>query len=89
MSFNNIKRSELPPSANKILNLLDGGEVKTHKDLVKESNLASRTVRYALKRLKEKDLIIERFNFRDARQILYQKKERGLKICDSKAVFAI
>jgi hypothetical protein len=31
-------------------------------------------VRYALKKLKEKHLIIEKFNFRDARQIIYQNR---------------
>jgi hypothetical protein len=31
-------------------------------------------VRYALKKLKERQLIIEKFNFRDARQIIYQQK---------------
>jgi len=44
----------------------------THKEIVKKSNLAPRTVRYALKKLKENHLIIEKFNFRDARQIIYQ-----------------
>ena len=46
----------------------------THKDLVKKSNLAPRTVRYALKKLKERQMIIEKFNFRDARQIIYQTR---------------
>jgi hypothetical protein len=31
-------------------------------------------VRYALKKLKERQLIIEKFNFRDARQIIYQNR---------------
>ncbi len=43
----------------------------THKELVSRSNLAPRTVRYALKKLKENHLIIEKFNFKDARQIIY------------------
>jgi len=46
----------------------------THKDLVEKSRLAPRTVRYALKKLKERELIIEKFNFRDARQIIYQNR---------------
>jgi len=46
----------------------------THKDLVQKSHLAPRTVRYALKKLKERGLIIEKFNFRDARQIIYQNR---------------
>jgi len=41
---------------------------------VQKSHLAPRTVRYALKKLKERHLIIEKFNFRDARQIIYQNR---------------
>jgi predicted transcriptional regulator len=62
---------QLPPSSKTVLHLLDVGGAMTHKDLVKKSNLAPRTVRYALKKLKERKLIIEKFNFRDARQIIY------------------
>lgn len=64
----------LPPSSKTVLQILDSGGAMTHKDLVKKSNLAPRTVRYALKKLKEQQLIIEKFNFRDARQIIYQNK---------------
>lgn len=38
------------------------------------SNLSPRTVRYALKVLKEKDLLVEKFNFRDARRTIYLDK---------------
>jgi len=62
----------LPPSSQKVLHLLEQGGSMTHKDIVKESCLAPRTVRYALKRLKDQGLILEKFNFRDARQIIYQ-----------------
>jgi predicted transcriptional regulator len=64
--------AKLPPSSRKIMGLLEGGEQMTHKELVQQSDLAPRTVRYALKKLKEQNLIIEKFNFRDARQIIYQ-----------------
>lgn len=64
----------LPPSSRTVLQILDSGGAMTHKDLVKKSSLAPRTVRYALKKLKERQLIIEKFNFRDARQIIYQNK---------------
>jgi predicted transcriptional regulator len=64
----------LPPSSKTVLQILGSGGAMTHKDLVKKSNLAPRTVRYALKKLKERQLIIEKFNFRDARQIIYQNK---------------
>jgi predicted transcriptional regulator len=54
------------------MEILDQGGAMTHKDLVQKTHLAPRTVRYALKKLKERQLIIEKFNFRDARQIIYQ-----------------
>ena len=57
-----------------MLEILDSGGAMTHKDLVEKTRLAPRTVRYALKKLKEKQLIIEKFNFRDARQIIYQHR---------------
>ncbi|OPY38964.1 MAG: hypothetical protein A4E35_00194 [Methanoregula sp. PtaU1.Bin051] len=66
--------SPLPPSSKTVLQILDSGGAMTHKDLVKKSKLAPRTVRYALKKLKERHLIIEKFNFKDARQIIYQNK---------------
>ena len=65
----------LPPSSRTVLQLLDEGGAMTHKEIVSRSNLAPRTVRYALKKLKENKLIIEKFNFRDARQIIYQNRE--------------
>jgi DNA-binding MarR family transcriptional regulator len=64
----------LPPSSKTVLEILDAGGAMTHKDLVERTHLAPRTVRYALKKLKERQLIIEKFNFRDARQIIYQQK---------------
>ncbi len=69
--------AKLPQSSKTILNLLKGGDQMTHKDLVESSKLAPRTVRYALKRLKENNLIIEKFNFKDARQIIYQLRPAG------------
>lgn len=65
----------LPPSSRAVLQLLDEGGEMTHKEIVRQSKLAPRTVRYALKKLKENHLIIEKFNFRDARQIIYQNRQ--------------
>jgi predicted transcriptional regulator len=59
-----------------VLQILDNGGAMTHKDLVNKSKLAPRTVRYALKKLKEHQMIIEKFNFRDARQIIYQNRPK-------------
>ncbi len=64
----------LPPSSKTVLQILDAGGSMTHNDIVEKTRLAPRTVRYALKKLKERGLIIEKFNFRDARQIIYQNR---------------
>ena len=47
----------------------------TQKEIINRTYLPARTVRYALSRLKEENLLQQRFYFRDARQSLY-----GLKI---------
>jgi predicted transcriptional regulator len=46
----------LPPSSKTVLEILDLGGAMTHKDLVQKTHLAPRTVRYALKKLKERHL---------------------------------
>ncbi len=75
-----MKENSLPPSSQTVLHILTEGGAMTHKELVKRSKLAPRTVRYALKKLKEQHLIIEKFNFRDARQIIYQNRPAILSI---------
>jgi len=72
---NGVNKFRLPPSAKVVLRILDDGKPKTFKDMTLEAEIAPRTIRYALKRLKESGLIIEKFNFRDARQVLYQKNK--------------
>ncbi|MDR0438798.1 MAG: ArsR family transcriptional regulator [Methanocalculaceae archaeon] len=69
-----MKRTKTPQSCITILRLLESIGPRTHKDIVTDTGLAPRTVRYALKRLKENGLVIEKFNFRDARQAIYQSK---------------
>ncbi|MDV0444245.1 winged helix-turn-helix domain-containing protein [Methanorbis rubei] len=69
-----MQRTNLPQSCITIYHLLERTGSQTHKDIVAGTGLAPRTVRYALKRLKEQGLIIEKFNFRDARQAIYQPK---------------
>ncbi|WP_269851886.1 hypothetical protein [Methanosarcina horonobensis] len=46
----------------------------TQKDIIRETILPSRTVRYALNRLKEEKILLERFYFLDSRQSLYEIK---------------
>ncbi len=51
--------------------MLESGSLLTQKDIVDKTYLSQRTVRYALNRLKEQDILQERFYFQDARQSLY------------------
>ena len=51
--------------------VLETGNHLTQKDIIRETSLPSRTVRYALGRLKEENIIVERYYFTDARQSLY------------------
>ncbi len=51
--------------------VLESGGQLTQKDLIRETSLPSRTVRYALNRLKEEKFLVERHYFVDARQSLY------------------
>ena len=64
----------LPPSSKTVLRILGMEGALTHKDIVKKSRCSPRTVRFALRRLKENDLIIEKANIRDMRQIIYQNR---------------
>ena len=44
----------------------------TQKEIIRETILPSRTVRYAINRLKEEEILMERFYFIDSRQSLYE-----------------
>ena len=72
---NSVNKVRLPPSSQRVLTLLKDGQPRTFKQVTQEIDISPRTVRYAIKKLKENSLIIEKFNFRDARQVLYQTKE--------------
>jgi transcription initiation factor IIE alpha subunit len=54
-----------------VFKVLENGSQLTQKDLIRETSLPSRTVRYALNRLKDEQFLIERHCFIDARQSLY------------------
>ncbi|WP_266075944.1 MarR family transcriptional regulator [Haladaptatus caseinilyticus] len=62
---------ELPPSAKLIAKVLETEEALTQGELADESLLPDRTVRYALTRLEEQDLVVSRHSFRDARKQVY------------------
>ena len=60
-------------SVQKVREILKTTKSMDLSGIVQESGLGVRTVRYALKKLKEQNEIIEKFNWKDARKTLYQK----------------
>ncbi len=62
---------DLPPSAKLVAKVLEYNETMTQSELADETLLPSRTVRYALNRLEEEELVDSRFSFSDARKRLY------------------
>ena len=63
---------DLPPSAKLVYKVLEYNGALTQKGIVEESMLSARTVRYALERLEDLDVVEEDVYFADARQNLYQ-----------------
>ncbi|ABS56052.1 hypothetical protein Mboo_1535 [Methanoregula boonei 6A8] len=62
----------LPQSQKKVLEILGTGGAMTHKEIAEKIAYSPRTVRYALKKLKEKKLLIRKMNLQDMRQVIYQ-----------------
>jgi len=65
---------QLSPSVKLVLKVLEYKGLLTQKELVAESYLPPRTVRYALGRLKKVGILEERLYPKDARQCLYGVK---------------
>lgn len=63
---------DLPPSAKLVYKVLEYNGALTQKGIVEESMLSARTVRYALERLEDLEVVEEDVYFADARQNLYQ-----------------
>ncbi len=62
---------ELPPSAKLVAKVLETDAPLSQSQLVDQSLLPDRTVRYALNRLEESDLVDSRYSFTDARKQVY------------------
>lgn len=62
---------ELPPSAKLVAKVLESEDPLSQGQLAEESLLPDRTVRYALNRLNDADLVDSRYSFRDARKQVY------------------
>jgi predicted transcriptional regulator len=63
---------DLPPSAKLVFKVLEYKGSLTQKEIVDESMLSARTVRYALERLEDIGVVDEDIYFADARQNLYE-----------------
>jgi hypothetical protein len=70
----------LPPSARLIIKVLESGNLLTQKEIINKTYLPARTVRYALSRLKNENILQERFCFQDARQSLYGLNSQALEV---------
>jgi len=62
---------ELPPSAKLVAKVLETDAPLSQGELVEESLLPDRTVRYALNRLEDADLVDNRHSLTDARKQVY------------------
>jgi DNA-binding MarR family transcriptional regulator len=62
---------DLPPSAKLVAKVLEDGSPQSQGQLAEASLLPDRTVRYALNRLEEEDLVESRYSFHDARKQVY------------------
>ena len=62
---------ELPPSAKLVYKVLEYDGSLTQGEITDATLLPARTVRYALTRLEEADLVSSRFSFTDARKRIY------------------
>jgi NAD+ kinase len=63
---------ELPPSAKLVLKVLEYQEQLSQKEIIEETMLPPRTVRYALSLLMSEGLVTKKLSLRDSRQGLYQ-----------------
>lgn len=66
---------ELPPSAKLVAKVLETDAPLSQGQLVEESLLPDRTVRYALNRLDEAGLVDSRYSLSDARKQVYYLAE--------------
>ena len=62
---------ELPPSAKLVAKILETDAPLSQGELAEESLLPDRTVRYALNRLEETDIVESRYSVQDARKQVY------------------
>ncbi len=70
-----VSLDDLPPSAKLVYKVLEYEEPLTQEGIAAESRLCPRTVRYALGKLEDRELIASRVCLEDARQSTYRLRE--------------
>ncbi|OAQ54457.1 hypothetical protein HTG_02595 [Natrinema mahii] len=70
-----VSLDDLPPSAKLVYKVLEYEEPLTQEGIAAESRLCSRTVRYALGKLEDRELVASRVCLEDARQSTYRRRE--------------
>ncbi|WP_254768533.1 MarR family transcriptional regulator [Salinilacihabitans rarus] len=63
---------DLPPSAKLVYKVLEYEGAMTQEGIAEESRLCPRTVRYALGKLEDRELVSSRVSLEDARQSVYR-----------------
>lgn len=71
MAIRKSRNSNLPESAFHLLTYLRDKGATTQRELIEQLEMPLRTIRYALRRLKEKSYIISKANLDDMRSIKY------------------
>ncbi len=67
-----VSLTELPPSSKLVYKVLEYEGSMTQEEIAGESRLCSRTVRYALGKLEDEELVTSRVYLEDARQSKYR-----------------
>ncbi|OLZ40399.1 hypothetical protein A6E15_05100 [Natrinema saccharevitans] len=67
-----VSLDDLPPSSKLVYKVLEYEEPLTQEGIATESRLCPRTVRYALGKLEERELVDSRVCLEDARQSTYR-----------------
>jgi len=62
---------DLPPSAKLVAKVLEHNDTLTQSELIEKTRLPDRTVRYALNRLEEQDVVTSQLAITDARKQIY------------------
>lgn len=67
-----VQLTQLSPSAKLVLKILQLNGWMTQREIIRETTLPPRTVKYAIKRLKEREIVKEKPDLNDMRSKYYK-----------------